>query len=95
MGEMTTAVERPAVDGPELSGVDSARVALHQVRAAAKEREVGEARAPRRRRAGVVQRDGRESSGFAVVLQGWMASRVWCWACARVRSRPAAGALSW
>ncbi|GGV51393.1 hypothetical protein [Streptomyces spectabilis] len=38
MSETTTAVQRPAVDGPKLSGVDLARVALHQAHAAARER---------------------------------------------------------
>lgn len=78
MTETTTPpFERPAVDGPELSGVDLARVALHQAREAAKKRGASEARAPRRRRARVSQRDGREPSGFAAVLQGLMADRAW------------------
>ncbi|MFD7498320.1 DciA family protein [Streptomyces sp. NPDC059832] len=77
MTETTTFSEQTAVDGPELSGVDLARVALHQAREAAKKRGNSEARAPRRRRQRVVQRDGREPSGFAAVLQGLMADRAW------------------
>ncbi|MFB6945644.1 DciA family protein [Streptomyces sp. NPDC060286] len=77
MTETTTFSEQAAVDGPELSGVDLARVALHQAREAAKKRGDSEARAPRRRRQRVVQRDGREPSGFAAVLQGLMADRAW------------------
>ncbi|MEU5756732.1 DciA family protein [Streptomyces sp. NPDC047829] len=71
-----TTIEQP-VDGPELSGVDLARVALHQAREAAKKRGDSEAPAPRRRRQRVVQRDGQEPSGFAAVLQGLMADRAW------------------
>ncbi|MEU1669431.1 DciA family protein [Streptomyces sparsogenes] len=63
-------------DGPELSGVDLARVALQQARLAARNTG-GEARAPRRRRATTVKRDGREPSGFAAVLAGLMADRAW------------------
>ncbi|MFE7514773.1 DciA family protein [Streptomyces sp. NPDC057540] len=74
---MTTPTEQSTGDGLELSGVDLARVALHQAREAAKKRGATESRAPRRRRARVVQRDGREPSGFGVVLQGLMADRAW------------------
>ncbi|MCO8308835.1 DciA family protein [Streptomyces sp. RKCA744] len=77
MTETTTPIEQPAADGPELSGVDLARVALHQAREAARKRGESEARAPRRRRTRVVQRDGREPAGFAAVLQGLMADRAW------------------
>ncbi|WP_327259818.1 MULTISPECIES: DciA family protein [unclassified Streptomyces] len=77
MNETTTPIEQPAIDSPELSGVDLARVALHQAREAAKKRGDSEARAPRRRRTRVVQREGREPSGFAAVLQGLMADRAW------------------
>ncbi|MFE3144282.1 DciA family protein [Streptomyces scopuliridis] len=77
MTETTTPIEQPADDGLELSGVDLARVALHQAREAAKKRGDSEARAPRRRRQRVVQRDGREPTGFAAVLQGLMADRAW------------------
>ncbi|WP_234334654.1 DciA family protein [Streptomyces sp. NRRL B-1347] len=77
MSESTTPSERPAVDGPELSGVGLARVALHAARGAARKRGQSEARAPRRRRDRTVRRDGREPSGFASVLQGLMAERAW------------------
>ncbi|MFE7113600.1 DciA family protein [Streptomyces sp. NPDC057575] len=77
MTETTTFSEQAAVDEAELSGVDLARVALHQAREAAKKRGDSEARAPRRRRQRVVQRDGREPSGFAAELQGLMADRAW------------------
>ncbi|MFE9687823.1 hypothetical protein [Streptomyces sp. NPDC006285] len=52
-------------------------LSLHQAREAAKKRGDSEAPAPRRRRQRVVQRDGREPSGFAPVLQGLMADRAW------------------
>ncbi|MGC4918605.1 DciA family protein [Streptomyces albogriseolus] len=77
MTETITPIEQPAADGPELSGVDLARVALHAAREAARKRGESEARAPRRRRTRVVQRDGREPAGFAAVLQGLMADRAW------------------
>ncbi|WP_434600187.1 DciA family protein [Streptomyces sp. A5-4] len=77
MTETTNPIEQTTDDGPELSGVDLARVALHQAREAAKKRGDSEARAPRRRRQRVVQRDGREPSGFAAVLQSLMADRAW------------------
>lgn len=76
MTETTTPIEQPAGAGAELSGVDLARVALHQAREAAKKRGAGETRTPRRRHR-VVQRDGREPSGLAAVLQGLMADRAW------------------
>lgn len=56
MTETITPIEQPAADGPELSGVDLARVALHAAREAARKRGESEARAPRRRRTRVVQR---------------------------------------
>lgn len=74
----TTATEQATVDGPELSGVDLARVALHAAREAARKRGDTEPQAPRcrpERRTG--KRDGREPSGFAAVLQGLMAERAW------------------
>ncbi|MFI0742685.1 DciA family protein [Streptomyces sp. NPDC021100] len=70
-------IEQPAVDARGLSGVDLARVALHHARAAAKKRGGRGPRAPHRRRARAVQRDGREPCGFATVLQGLMADRAW------------------
>ncbi|MEW2297082.1 hypothetical protein ABZ719_31015 [Streptomyces sp. NPDC006743] len=78
MTEQTTTTDQTGsdADGPELSGVDLARVALQQGRLAARN-SGGEARAPRRRRATAVKRDGREPSGFAAVLQGLMADRAW------------------
>ncbi|MFE9769501.1 DciA family protein [Streptomyces sp. NPDC005808] len=77
MTETTNTAEQPAADGPELSGVDLARIALHQARAAAKKRGDSETRTPRRRQQTAVRRDGREPSGFAAVLQGLMADRAW------------------
>lgn len=79
MTEQTTTITDQTgsdADGPELSGVDLARVALQQARLAARN-SGGEARAPRRRRATAVKRDGREPSGFAAVLAGLMADRAW------------------
>ncbi|GAA2500608.1 hypothetical protein GCM10010406_41390 [Streptomyces thermolineatus] len=71
----TTSSEQPA---PELSGVDLARVALHQAREAAKAHGKGGARkAKRRAHATSLRRDGREPTGFAAVLQGLMAD--WAW----------------
>lgn len=66
--------EQPA---PELSGVDLARVALHQAREAAKARGEGGTRKAQRRTSTTVRRDGREPTGFAAVLQGLMADRAW------------------
>jgi hypothetical protein len=77
MTETTTSIEPPAADGPELFGVDLARIALHQAREAAKKRGESKARVPCRRRTRAVQRDGREPTGFAAVLQGLMADRAW------------------
>ncbi|MFM9681704.1 DciA family protein [Streptomyces brasiliscabiei] len=76
MTEITT-IEQADSDGPELSGVDLARVALNAAREAARKRGETEARMPRRRTQRVVKRDGREPSGFAAVLQGLMAERAW------------------
>ncbi|MFH8470356.1 DciA family protein [Streptomyces sp. NPDC017991] len=72
-----TTIEQADSDGPELSGVDLARVALHAAREAARKRGETEARMPRRPNQHVVKRDGREPSGFAAVLQGLMAERAW------------------
>jgi hypothetical protein len=77
MTETTTPSGQSAADAPELSGVDLARIALHQARAAAKNRGDTEARAARHSRQQVARRDGREPSGFAAVLQGLMADRAW------------------
>ncbi|MFG2668852.1 DciA family protein [Streptomyces sp. NPDC048387] len=70
----TSSSEQPA---PELSGVDLARVALHQAREAAKTRGEGGTRKTKRPLRTTVRRDGREPSGFAAVLQGLMADRAW------------------
>ncbi|MFE5549227.1 DciA family protein [Streptomyces sp. NPDC056534] len=70
----TTSSEQPA---PELSGVDLARVALHQAREAAKARGEGGTRKAKRTLRATVRRDGREPTGFAAVLQGLMADRAW------------------
>ncbi|MBT2544985.1 DUF721 domain-containing protein [Streptomyces sp. ISL-44] len=61
------------------SGVDLARIALHQVREAAKARGAagGTRKAKRQPRAVGSRRDGRELAGFAAVLQGLMADRAW------------------
>ncbi|MEV8606024.1 DciA family protein [Streptomyces griseoviridis] len=70
--------EQPGTDSGELSGVDLARVALHQAREAAKARgESGTRKAKRPVRAAAARRDGREPTGFAAVLQGLMADRAW------------------
>ncbi|MFF8960816.1 DciA family protein [Streptomyces sp. NPDC014894] len=67
-----------AQPAPELSGVDLARVALHQAREAAKARgESGTRKTKRRTRTTATRRDGREPTGFAAVLQGLMADRAW------------------
>ncbi|WP_435609679.1 DciA family protein [Streptomyces sp. C10-9-1] len=70
----TSSSEQPA---PELSGVDLARVALHQAREAAKARGEGGTRKAKRRTGTTARRDGREPTGFAAVLQGLMADRAW------------------
>ncbi|MEU7038813.1 DciA family protein [Streptomyces sp. NPDC046237] len=70
----TSSSEQPA---PELSGVDLARVALHQAREAAKTRGESGTRKTKRPLRTTVRRDGREPSGFAAVLQGLMADRAW------------------
>ncbi|GGZ18511.1 DciA family protein [Streptomyces nitrosporeus] len=70
----TSSSEQPA---PELSGVDLARVALHQAREAAKARGESGTRKAKRRAGTAVRRDGREPTGFAAVLQGLMADRAW------------------
>lgn len=77
MTETTTRIEKADVGGPELSGVDLARVALHAAREAARKRGDSEARMPRRRTQRAVKRDGREPTGVAAVLQGLMAERAW------------------
>ncbi|MGW8955880.1 hypothetical protein [Streptomyces sp. NPDC055709] len=48
MTETTTPIKQSADDGPELSGVDLPRVALHQAHEAAKRRDDSEARAGRK-----------------------------------------------
>ncbi|MGW1171999.1 DciA family protein [Streptomyces sp. NPDC002550] len=83
MTETITPGGQPADGAPELSGVDLARIALQQARAAAKKRGDTVDRAPRRWQQGV-RREGREPAGFAAVLHGLMADRAW--------ELPAAGA---
>ncbi|EDY48766.1 conserved hypothetical protein [Streptomyces clavuligerus] len=62
----------------ELSGVDLARVALHQAREAARARgESGTRKAKRRPLTMAGRRDGREPTGFAAVLQSLVADRAW------------------
>ncbi|MFE2383161.1 DciA family protein [Streptomyces misionensis] len=70
----TTSSKQPA---SELSGVDLARVALHQAREAARARGEGGTRKAKRRTGTTMRRDGREPTGFAAVLQGLMADRAW------------------
>lgn len=78
MTETPIPAEQAAVDGPALSGVDLARVALHAAREAARKGGASEARIPcRRPQRAAVKRDGREPAGFAAVLQGLMAERAW------------------
>ncbi|GAA2639622.1 DciA family protein [Streptomyces spororaveus] len=77
MTEMTTTAEQPVVDVQEVSGVDLARVALHQAREAAKKRGNSQTRTPRRLRQRAVQRDGREPAGFGTVLHGLLGDRAW------------------
>ncbi|MGW6287362.1 DciA family protein [Streptomyces sp. NPDC055107] len=72
--DTTSGSEGPA---PELSGVDLARVALHQAREAANARGEGGTRRAKRRTGTTVRHDGREPTGFAAVLQGLMADRAW------------------
>ncbi|MFD3665801.1 DciA family protein [Streptomyces sp. NPDC058659] len=75
---LNTTVSSSEEPAPELSGVDLARVALHQAREAAKARgEAGTRKAKRRTRTTTVRGDGREPTGFAAVLQGLMADRAW------------------
>ncbi|MGW1776223.1 DciA family protein [Streptomyces sp. NPDC002104] len=75
---LNTTVSSSEETAPELSGVDLARVALHQAREAAKARgEAGTRKAKRRTRTTAVRGDGREPTGFAAVLQGLMADRAW------------------
>lgn len=58
------------------SGVDLARVALHQARLAAKARSESDVRRPQRRvRAATVRHSGREPVGLAAVLERLMAER--------------------
>lgn len=70
----TSSSGQPAL---EPSGVDLARVALHQAREAAKARGESGTRKAKRRTGTTVRRDGREPAGFAAVLQGLMADRAW------------------
>ncbi|WP_327169927.1 DciA family protein [Streptomyces subrutilus] len=75
---MNTTVSSSEEPASELSGVDLARVALHQAREAAKARgEAGTRKAKRRTRPTTLRGDGREPTGFAAVLQGLMADRAW------------------
>ncbi|CAL9636879.1 hypothetical protein SUDANB120_06230 (plasmid) [Streptomyces sp. enrichment culture] len=70
--------EQPVAAAGELSGVDLARVALHQAREAAKAR--GASNASRRKRptrTASMRRDGREFAGFGAVLQGLLVDRAW------------------
>ncbi|MEU9418391.1 DciA family protein [Streptomyces sp. NPDC048272] len=71
--------EQPMVAATELSGIDLARVALHQAREAAKARgtSAGTRKAKRPARTTSVRRDGREVAGFGAVLQGLLADRAW------------------
>lgn len=71
--------KQPGPASRELSGVDLARVALHQAREAAKARGAsGSTRKTKQasRTAGM-RRDGREVAGFGTVLHGLLADRAW------------------
>ncbi|MFE1383463.1 DciA family protein [Streptomyces sp. NPDC058740] len=62
---------------PEASGADLARIALHQAREAARQRGA-QARTPRQpKRVTVQQRDRRDPTGFATVIQSLIAERAW------------------
>ncbi|MEU2855518.1 DciA family protein [Streptomyces syringium] len=74
LNNTTSSSEQPP---PELSGVDLARVALHQAREAARTRGEGSTRKTKRPLRTTVRCDGREPTGFAAVLQGLMADRAW------------------
>ncbi|MFD4866908.1 DciA family protein [Streptomyces sp. NPDC058412] len=71
--------EQPVAAAAQLSGIDLARVALHQAREAAKARGAssGARKARRSVRTSSSRRDGREVTGFGAVLQGLMADRAW------------------
>ncbi|MFH8894268.1 DciA family protein [Streptomyces sp. NPDC017949] len=71
--------QQPVAAAGELSGVDLARVALHQAREAAKARgaSAGTRKTKRQMRTTSVRRDGREVAGFGAVLQGLLADRAW------------------
>nr|MDT0521286.1 DciA family protein [Streptomyces sp. DSM 41633] len=72
--------EQPGTAAGQLSGIDLARVALHQAReAAAKARGAssGTRKTKRHTRTTSVRRDGREPAGFGAVLQGLLADRAW------------------
>ncbi|MFD7915116.1 DciA family protein [Streptomyces sp. NPDC059752] len=71
--------EQPGTASGGLSGVDLARVALHQAREAAKARGAlgGARKVKQASRTAGVQRDGREVAGFGAVLQGLLADRAW------------------
>lgn len=61
----------------DASGADLARIALHQAREAARRRGA-QARAPRRpKRVSMQQRDRRDPTGFATVIQSLIAERAW------------------
>ncbi|MFJ6053616.1 DciA family protein [Streptomyces sp. NPDC092307] len=78
MTETTTQQQEQAAVAGELSGVDLARVALHQAREAAKARgEGGTRKAKRRTRTVPARGQGREPAGFAAVLKGLMDDRAW------------------
>ncbi|WP_327732912.1 DciA family protein [Streptomyces nojiriensis] len=71
--------EQPVEAAGGLSGVDLARVALHQAREAAKARGTtsGTRKTRRSVRAAAVRHDGRAVAGFGAVLQGLIADRAW------------------
>ncbi|MEU3733697.1 DciA family protein [Streptomyces sp. NPDC033538] len=77
MTEILNTTSSSEQSAPELSGVDLARVALHQAREAAKACGESGIRKAKRRTGATVRRDGREPTGFAAVLQGLMADRAW------------------
>ncbi|MEV6549220.1 DciA family protein [Streptomyces sp. NPDC051597] len=67
----------PAPSIADASSADLARIALHQAREAARQRGA-QACAPRRpKRVTVQQRDRRDPTGFATVIQSLIAERAW------------------
>ncbi|MFE7616833.1 DciA family protein [Streptomyces sp. NPDC057496] len=73
---LTTAPPLQSTTAPETSGADLARIALHQAREAARQRGA-QARALRRPKRTLLQRDRRDPAGFATVLASLVVERAW------------------